>query len=276
MLDYTRLDAIGRERPLLHCIANLVTAHDCAAVALAVGASPIMAYSPQEMEEIAGRASAVVLNTGTPDEERLRACRISAGAASKLEKPLILDPVGVGASTWRLRNVLRIFDLASPAILRLNPGEARALLGDTGGQSGVDDLAEETSDERLRLASKLSQKYTVTVLLSGPTDVVTDGRRSFLIPGGSSRMTRITGAGCMLSVLCGAFAAVTADPVEAAVLASLFWKLCAQCADREAGGRGTGSFHTALFDAASTMTSKVMSDASVRMLKEPDLKQDQT
>jgi hydroxyethylthiazole kinase len=123
------LAAIQAQHPLLHCISNIVSANDCANLALAIGASPIMAQAPQEMADIAALASAVVLNTGTPDAEKFRACRICAVSA---RHPVVLDPVGVGASPWRLGQVRALLDLFTPSILRVNLGEARALLEEWG------------------------------------------------------------------------------------------------------------------------------------------------
>ena len=99
MLDFTRLDEVRRRRPLIHCVSNIVTANDCANLALAVGASPMMAQAPEEMEAISAVSDVTVLNTGTPDAEKFRACRICAASA---RHPVVLDPVGVGASPWRL------------------------------------------------------------------------------------------------------------------------------------------------------------------------------
>ena len=101
MLNYTRLDQIRQMRPLLHCVSNIVSANDCANLALAIGASPMMAQAAEEMEEITRISSATVLNTGTPDKDRFSVCRLCGSVAKTLGQPLIVDPVGVGASQWR-------------------------------------------------------------------------------------------------------------------------------------------------------------------------------
>ena len=220
MLDFTRLDKVRRQRPLIHCVSNIVTANDCANLALAVGASPMMAQAPEEMEAISAVSDATVLNTGTPDAEKFRACRICAVSA---RHPVVLDPVGVGASPWRLGQVRALLDLFTPSILRVNLGEARA---DT--------------------AMDLARRRGTAVLLSGPEDLITDGARVWCVTGGSGRMSLVTGTGCMLSVLCGVFAAVEPDAAAAAALASAFWKICARRAEHLAADRGSGSFRTAL------------------------------
>ena len=251
MFDFTQLEEVRRRRPLIHCVSNIVTANDCANLALAVGASPMMAQAPEEMEAISSISDATVLNTGTPDAEKFRACRICASAA---RHPVVLDPVGVGASPWRLGQVRALLEDLTPAILRVNLGEAQALLGDDGREQGVDSPLPASREERRDFAMALARRRRTVVLLTGPEDLITDGERVWCVTGGSNQMALVTGTGCMLSVLCGVFAAVEPDAAAAAALASAFWKICARRAERLAAGRGSGSFRTALLDAANTLT----------------------
>lgn len=244
------LAEIRRKKPLVHCISNIVTANDCANLLLAVGASPIMAQAPEEMPEISGMAQAVVLNTGTPSEEKFCAC-ISAGATANQHRiPVVLDPVGVGASPWRLNHIHTLLEKVHPDIVRVNYSEAKALLGKSAGEQGVDSVASGL-ESRAELSEKLARRLNTVVLLTGTEDVISDGSRTRCISGGSDRMRQITGAGCMLSVLCGGFAAVTGDPFEATCAAANFWKETAQKAEEKTKEMGLGSYHTALFDAAS-------------------------
>lgn len=254
MLPFDRLDELRKTRPLIHCIANLVSANDCANVLLAAGASPMMAQAPEEMEEIAAISSATVLNIGTPDGQFFTACRLSGGFAAK-NQPVVLDPVGVGATAWRLKETEKLLESFVPSVIRLNLGEARALLHRAGGEQGVDSTAIASAEVRMDCARALALKQRgAAVLLSGPEDIVTDGARVCRVPGGSTWMARVTGTGCMLSVLCGAFAAVEPDVFLAASLASAFWKVCAAKAENAlAPGLGTGAFRSALMDAASTL-----------------------
>ena len=226
------LAAIRAQHPLLHCISNIVSANDCANLALAIGASPIMAQAPQEMADIAALASAVVLNTGTPDEAKFTAARTAGATANRRSIPVVLDPVGVGASPWRLANIQSLLQQVQPAIVRVNAGAPAGL------------------------AAALAQKLGCVVLLSGTEDLIADGQLLCTVRGGSDRMRTVTGAGCMLSVLCGAFAAVQpGDAFTAAVQAARFWKACAEQAEDHAAG--AGSFRVALFDAAGNMTDEV-------------------
>lgn len=254
MIDFTRLEEVRQRRPLIHCVSNIVTAGDCANLALAVGASPMMAHAPEEMADITAISDATVLNTGTPDEIRFEVCALCAKAAGAASQPVVLDPVGVGASPWRLRRVRELLHLATPSILRVNLGEARALAGESGREQGVDSPDPASREARLAAAKALALRRHTAVLLSGPEDIVTDGAAVWCLPGGSDLMAFVTGTGCMLSVLCGVFAAVEPDPAKAAVLASAFWKVCSRRAEEAAAGRGPGTFRAALMDAAASLT----------------------
>lgn len=254
MPDFNRLDEIRRRKPLLHCISNMVSINDCANIALAIGASPMMAAAREEVDEITAASAATVLNTGTPTQERYDLCRLWLSAAAQSGQPVILDPVGVGASSWRLRNIQDLLSQACPTLIRVNLGEAQALCGETGREQGVDSLSSATPAQRITLAEKLAKRYRTTVLLTGPCDLVHNGSEAVSISGGSDRIGAITGTGDMLSVLCGAFSAVEPDTLQAAALAAAFWKLCAERAETAAAGHGIGEFRIRLFDAASCMT----------------------
>lgn len=254
MPDITRLDQIRARRPLIHCVSNMVSANDCANLALAAGASPIMAHAPEEMAAVTAASDATVLNTGTPDEARFQTCLLCGREAARLGRPVVLDPVGVGAGSWRLERVLTLLERFPVSILRVNLGEARALVGEAGGEQGVDSPAPASREERSAAALALAGRHRAAVLLTGPEDLVTDGKTLWRVSGGSGQTTSVTGTGCMLSVLCGVFSAVEPEPLSAALLASAFWKTCARRAEERAGGRGPGSFRTALLDAAGTLT----------------------
>lgn len=239
--------ALRQRGPMVHAVSNLVTANDCANLLLAVGARPIMAQAPQEAAEITAACAATVLNLGTPEDAKFRACALAGREANRLGHPLILDPVGVGASRYRLEETHKLLEQIHPTLLRANPAEAAALLGWTAPERGVDSLQAHPSPD---LAQALAQRLGCTVLLTGAEDLVSDGEQSFILSGGSRRLRQITGAGCMLSVLCGALSTV-ADPLTAAVNASWGWKCCAAGAEAQIGPEGgLGQLHTALLDQA--------------------------
>ena len=172
MIDFTRLEEVRQRRPLIHCVSNIVTAGDCANLALAVGASPMMAHAPSEMADITAISDATVLNTGTPDEIRFEVCALCAKAAGAASQPVVLDPVGVGASPWRLRRVRELLHLATPSILRVNLGEARALAGESGREQGVDSPDPASREARLAAAKALALRRHTAVLLSAPARAV--------------------------------------------------------------------------------------------------------
>lgn len=246
------LEEIRSKKPLVHCISNIVTANDCANLLLAIGASPMMAQATEEMEEITAISSSTVLNTGTPDAARFDACQICGVHANRLHRPVVLDPVGVGASSWRLTQVQRLLDTFAPDLVRVNLSEARALLGLETQERGVDSAERAGTRQARDCAMELARRLGCVALLSSDTDVVTNGSSCTEIPGGSSRVTAVTGSGCMLSALCGAFLAVSEDPLQAAIAASTFWKACAEAAEVRCNGKVMGSYHIALIDAASS------------------------
>lgn len=250
MPELTRLDDIRRRRPLLHCISNIVTANDCANIALALGASPMMAEAPEEMADIARIADAEVLNTGTPSRAKFDACLIAGREGSRQGKPVVLDPVGVGASPWRLAEAGRLLEAFRPCILRVNLSEARALLGLAGREKGVDSAGNADRQTRAAVAAELASTYGCVVLLSGEEDIVAGSNRAAAIIGGSPLTPLVTGTGCMLSVLCGAFAAVEPNAFDAALMASVFWKACSERAEHVSGGAGPGALRAALMDSA--------------------------
>ncbi|MCI8398527.1 MAG: hydroxyethylthiazole kinase [Oscillibacter sp.] len=259
--NFSCLASIRRLHPLIHCISNLVTANDCANLAYALGASPIMAHAPQEAETITAAAAVTILNTGTPARDKFRACLLAGAEAARLGHPIVLDPVGAGASAWRLDAVNQLLERFTPTILRVNLAEAQALCGGFGREHGVDSPAAPQT-QRLDAALHLARRFggKTAVLLSGPEDLITDGETVWSVSGGSELMTRITGTGCMLSVLCGVFSAAEEAPLDAALLASIFWKICAEKAAE--ASRAPGSFRVALMDAAGTLTPADCAQAS--------------
>ncbi len=249
------LKALRAARPLVHCVANAVSAESCANLLLALGASPIMAHAPEEMAAVTAAAQATVLNTGTPDAEKWDACAACLRAA---DHPVVIDPVGVGVSSWRKAAVRRLFAIRSPAILRVNAGEAQTLLDLTSHSRGVDSPEALPRDRAKALAQRLAQSRRCVVLLTGALDVVSDGQSTCCIAGGTPLTSRITGSGDMLSCLCGAFATV-AYPFAATVTASVFWKLCAERA--AAAASAPGSFRVALINNADAIGDRELAAA---------------
>lgn len=243
------LEKLRKNNPLVHTIANHVTANDCANLLLAIGASPIMADAPQEMEAITSLSQVTVLNLGTPNDTKYQAVMTAGRKANELNHPVIIDPVGVGVSDYRLQNMTTIFTQVQPSIIRANVGEVQSLLGERSLSRGVDSYDTQDSSG-IKAAIKLAKKMSCVILMTGKEDFITDGVKHYTIHGGSPRFKQITGTGDMLSVLCGAFATVT-TPILAAVYAAYIWKVIGEAALKESNGLGQARI--SLFDYAENM-----------------------
>lgn len=229
-------------RPLIHYIPNAVTAGDVADALLAAGAAPIMAVAAEEVADI--HADALALNMGTPTAGRLAALAVAGRAAAARGCPIILDPVGAGATPFRRAAARQMLAELPIAALRLNAGEASVLLDGIGGR-GVD--APDGPVDTAALAVAVARRYGGVAAVTGPTDAVSDGERTLLIDNGHPLLARITGAGCMATGLVAACAAVEADRLLAAAAALLLFGVAGELAAREAVGPGT--FRGALLDA---------------------------
>ncbi len=266
---------ILRRHPVVQCITNIVTVNDCANALLAVGASPTMAHHPEEMEEFAAVCDALVCNMGAT--ESLEAM-MAAGKADTAgpSRPVVIDPVGCATSAFRRRKCLELIDAVHPACIRGNGAEIRALATDHRTARGVDDLflQEKTegpadkngqsgaeisedqpssdfslSEETVRCARQLSRMTGAIVIASGETDYVVCGDRVYSVRGGSAWMTRVTGTGCMLSVLLGAFLSVENSALSAAACCGMM-NVCAERAQEHTAAEhgGTGTFRVHLID----------------------------
>ncbi|MCF1428577.1 MAG: hydroxyethylthiazole kinase [Shewanella sp.] len=204
-----RLTQLRLRSPLVVNITNYVVMNNTANALLALGASPVMAHSHEEMDEMLNLASALVLNIGTPDRQWIDRMKYAAAQAVALDKPLVLDPVGCGATSLRTDTARELCDLAAPLgerfIIRGNASEVMALAGELCSTKGVD--SQDPSDAALGAALSLHRKYQAQVVVSGATDYVV-GQRVFKLTDGHPLMTRVTGMGCTLSALTGAFAAL--------------------------------------------------------------------
>ena len=232
--------ALREKCPLVHNITNFVVMNVTANALLAIGASPIMAHAPEELEDLLGIASALVLNIGTLDLAWIECMKMAAEEANKRRIPIIFDPVGAGASRLRTKTSLALMELARPAVLRANPSEILALAGASGATKGVDSAhRSEDAEDAARNLAKLNE---CVVVASGPVDFITDGTTDFRVSGGSPLMPRITGMGCTSTALLGAFATVT-TPLNAATAAMSVMKIAAEMAAEKALGPATLQVH---------------------------------
>ena len=257
MPDYTVCAALRAKRPLVHCISHIVTANDCANLLLAAGASPMMAEASEEMAEITAISDSTVLNMGTPTAEKYSAARVCIEESKRLGKPVVLDPVGVGASEWRRSGAAALLLHASPDILRVNLAEAEALLGMGANEQGVDSPGRDGRGARISAARSLASRLSTAVLLSGAEDIISDGERVAAVAGGSALMPCITGSGCMLTALTGAFCgALPQEPFLAACAAVAAMGVCGELAEerRLENGTGNATFRNDLIDAVFNLT----------------------
>ena len=240
--------AVRNKRPLIHCITNPISIHQCANAILAAGARPIMAEHPAEVEEITETADALMLNLGSITDARMQSMEISLRVAKEKGIPVVLDAVGAACSGLRREFAIRLLEGAVPTILKGNYSEIYALHRAAYRASGVDADSTLTEDEVREAAGGLARKYSTTVLASAKTDIVTDGTRYALIRNGTPQLASVTGTGCMLGALCGTY--VTVCPgMEAATAACAVLGTCGQMAETP---KGSGTFMVSLLDALST------------------------
>lgn len=247
------LKKVREANPLVHNITNIVVANFTANGLLALGASPFMADSCEEMEDVAALAGAVVLNIGTLNDRTIEAMRLAGQAANKLGVPLVLDPVGAGATPYRTEVTHRLIAELKLTALRGNVAEIAHVIGEQWSIKGVD--AGDGDGDRLGLAVRTANKLGCIVIITGAEDVVSDGKTAYLIRGGDPILTRVTGTGCLLSAVVGAFLAVAENhPLEAAAEALAVYAAAAELAAESAGDRGPGSFQVEFLNMLARIT----------------------
>lgn len=243
------LDAVRAGAPLVQCLTNHVVSNFTANVLLALGAAPAMVDIPDEAGVFAPVASAVLINLGTLGGRQPEAMREAARAARLAGTPWVLDPVAVGALPVRTALAAELLS-SRPAIVRGNASEIAAVAGAGTAGRGVDAIL--TVDAAAAPAVELATRLDAVVAVSGPVDLVTDGRTRIRVANGDALLTRVTGAGCALGAVMGAFAAVADDPLTAAAAASCCYGVAAEKA--VAASTGPGSFAVALLDALAAVT----------------------
>jgi hydroxyethylthiazole kinase len=233
--------AVRTKSPLVHSITNYVVMNNSANALLSIGASPVMAHWKDEMEEMTAIAGALVINIGTLDTEWIEGMKAAGLAASRRGTPIVLDPVGAGATSQRTNAAWEIINLCHPTIIRGNGSEIMALVDANVKSKGVDSSA--SSDDALSAAKKLAAETGAVVVISGETDYITNGTDVFTVEGGNPIMTSVTGMGCTATALVGAFAAVESDPMVAATAAMAVMSLAGERAAVNARGNGSMQMH---------------------------------
>ena len=250
-------EALQNKRALVHHITNYVTVNDCANVVLAIGASPIMADEIGEVAEMVSICDALVLNIGTANERTIEAMLKAGKTANEKGIPVVLDPVGVGATTFRRESVAKLMETISLSVIRGNMAEIKTIAGLESKSAGVDSLEEESDGATIALT--LAKKLGCVIAITGKSDIVSDGNICYTLDNGDVALTNVTGTGCMSSSLIGSFLGASKDSLSSAVAGILTMAIAGEMASKE---QGIGSFRIALMDAISQMNAKVMLDNS--------------
>lgn len=260
---------VRQKSPLIHNITNYVTVNDCANMLLACGASPIMAEDRGEAAEITGRCQGLNINIGTLRQSVIPSMLAAGKRSNELGHPVILDPVGAGASRLRTETALRLMGNIRFAVIRGNISEIRALAGSRGTVKGVDaDVSERVTEETLEEAVTFARRFALrskgVVAITGAIDIVADAGRAYCIRNGHAMMSSVTGTGCQLSALTAAFVAANPDrPLEAAAAAVCAMGLCGEIGfERMSDRDGNASYRNYMIDAMYRLTPRKLEEGA--------------
>ena len=244
------LEAVKKNKPLIHNITNYVVMNYTANALLAMGASPVMAHAPNEVEQMVSFAGALVLNIGTLTDEWIDSMIIAGEKATALKTPIILDPVGSGATSLRTDSAKKIINETKISVIRGNASEILSLKNSDSKTKGVDSI--HSVEDASNTAKMLAGELQTTLAITGPVDLITDGNRTVHVSNGHPLMARVTGTGCTASAIIGAFLSVDSDPFSATATALAFFGLAGEVAGEKA--QAPGSFMIEMLDALYTIT----------------------
>jgi len=258
MINITHLERdlalVRKSSPLIHNITNYVVMNNTANGLLAIGASPVMAHSLDEVAEMASIASALVINIGTLDQEWVKAMLIAGKTALQKNIPIVFDPVGAGATSYRTDVCKKIIDECCPSIIRGNASEIMALSDATIKTKGVDST--NTSDSALDFAKALALQTKSVVVISGQTDYITNGSHTETVTNGHTMMAKVTGMGCTATAIVASFAAVNPNMLEAATHGMAIMSIAGEIA--AAQSRGNGSLQVNFLDELYTIDNETI------------------
>jgi hydroxyethylthiazole kinase len=243
------LQAMRERKPLVHQITNYVVMNETANATLALGALPVMAHAREEVEEMVALAGALVLNIGTLSPQWVEAMIAAGKAANANGVPVVLDPVGAGATRYRTDTAKRILSEVDVAVLRGNEGEVATLVGVDAEVRGVESFAGGDAAEVAKLAGR---NLGLVASVTGVVDHVSDGERVLAVANGHELLARVTGTGCMSSAITACFLAVKPDEtLDAAAEALGAFGVAGEDAAKDA--KGPGTFHVNLYDALAAL-----------------------
>ncbi len=268
------LETVRANVPLVHTITNYVTVNDCANALLACGGSPIMSDEPEDVADITSICGALVLNIGTLNAHSIQGMRVAGARAGELGHPIVLDPVGAGASALRTATAVELLDTLPVTVVRGNMAVIMARASGASSTRGVevrpaDAVTPENMAESVAFVQDFACKTGAVVAVTGAIDIVADANRAFVINNGTPLMGKITGAGCMLTCVCAAYAAANADQVLEAVAAAVAGMgIAGEIAQsRMTPFDGNASFRTYVIDALYNMDAETLaSSAKVNLL----------
>jgi hydroxyethylthiazole kinase len=250
------LRQLRERKPLVHQITNYVVMNETANATLALGALPVMAHAREEVEEMTALAGALVLNIGTLSPHWVEAMIAAGRVANERGVPVVLDPVGAGATTYRTETARRILDEVDVTVLRGNAGEVATLVGVDAEVRGVESIA--AAVDPAELARTAASRLGLVASVTGAVDHVSDGNAVAAVSNGHPLLASVSGTGCMSSAVTGCFLAVAATPFDGAVEALVAFGVAGEDAARVAAG--PGSFHVALYDALAALDPATLSE----------------
>ncbi|MCG6980079.1 MAG: hydroxyethylthiazole kinase [Deltaproteobacteria bacterium] len=253
MVDYdlmSLLEELREKRPLIHNITNYVVMNFTANTLLAMGASPVMAHSIDEVEEMVSLAGALVINIGTLSQQWLESMLQAGKRANELGVPVILDPVGSGATSFRTHAFRTLVKELKLSVVRGNPSEILSIISEHGKTRGVESA--HGAEDALEAAKEVAQEISSVVAITGPVDIVTDGEIIIRCHNGHPLLGLVTGTGCAATAAIAAFNSTTTEALEAATAGLAFFGLAGQLAGAKANS--PGSFMIALLDALHDIT----------------------
>ncbi|MEN6521896.1 MAG: hydroxyethylthiazole kinase [Armatimonadota bacterium] len=247
------LELLREKRPLIHSITNLVVMNETANAVLCIGALPIMSHAIEEVEEMVGIAGALVLNIGTLTPAWVDAMELAGKRANERGIPVILDPVGAGATKLRTDSSKRLLNRVKISIVRGNAAELASLIGVSSEVRGVESMG--AAKTPVEIAECFAHTYGCTAAVTGAVDFVSDGSRIADVANGHPMMGRVVGTGCMSNVIIASFAAVDPDTFSAAACGLSVYGIAGELAALESGDR-PGTFHVELYNALSAITAE--------------------
>lgn len=245
---------IRKQKPLVHHISNFVVMNDTANITLHLGALPVMAHAPEEMEEMVGHAGALVLNIGTLTDPWVESMLIAGKAANKKGIPIVLDAVGAGATAYRTKICRKLIGELHISVIKGNAGEIGALSGKGGKVRGVESVGE--VDDLESVVKEYAIKTDAIIVATGKTDYISNGKISYAVQNGSEWLTKITGSGCMATAVIGAFCAVEKNSGLACAGALACFGFAGELAGKKC--QGPASFKVALLDAVYNMDEEAL------------------